>query len=126
MNEYQIYEKELSDKILGCAFRVYNHFGCGYLEKVYENSLVKELQENNLHCKQQYPISVKYKDEIVGEYLADILVEGKIILELKVCDHISDINIAQMINYLKATGIKLGYLFNFGNKKDLDYKRIIY
>ena len=121
-----IYEKELSDKIIGCAFQVYNHLGYGFLEKVYERALLNEFNINNIHADSQVAIKVLYKNENVGDYFADIIVEDKIILELKHASRIENIYIAQLINYLKATGYKLGYILNFGNENGLQFKRIIY
>ncbi len=121
-----IYEKELSDKIIGCAFEVYNHLGHGFLEKVYERALLNEFTINNIQAESQVAIKVLYKNENVGDYFADIIVENKIILELKHVSSIENIHIAQLINYLKATGYKLGYILNFGNDKKLQFKRIIY
>lgn len=121
-----IYEKELSDKIIGCAFEVYNHLGNGFLERVYERALIKELSLVNMQIESQAPIKVFYKNENIGDYFADIIVENKIILELKHVSNIENIHIAQLINYLKATKYKLGYILNFGNDKGLQFKRIIY
>jgi len=120
-----IYEKELSDKIIGCALEVYNYLGNGFLEKVYERALQKELLCKGFDAELQVPINVMYKGESVGDYYADIIVENKIILELKHCTDIENIHIAQLINYLKATNFKLGYIINFGNDKKLQFKRII-
>ncbi len=121
-----IYEKELSDKIIGCAFEVFNHLGDGFLEKVYERALLNEFNSNNIEAESQVSIEVIYKNKNVGDYFADIIVENKIILELKHVSNIENIHIAQLINYLKATGFKLGYILNFGNDKKLQFKRIIY
>ena len=120
-----IYEKELSDKIIGCALEVYNHLEHGYLEKVYENALLIELKANNIHAISQVPIKVLYKKQIVGDYWADIIVENKIVLELKSCSEIHPSHIAQLMNYLTATQKKVGYIINFGNEKKLQFKRIV-
>lgn len=120
-----IYEKELSDKIIGASFKVYNVLGNGFLEKVYENALMHELRKNNIYCESQVPIKVIYDNVIVGEYYADIFIEKKIILELKVCKEIIPIHEAQLLNYLKATKVKLGYIINFGNESKLEFKRMI-
>jgi GxxExxY protein len=101
-----INEKELSDKIIGCALEVYNNLESGYLEKVYENAMLIELKAKELKAEPQVPINVLYKEEIVGQYYSDIIVEDKIILELKSCTDIHDSHIAQLINYLTATDIK--------------------
>ena len=120
-----IYEKNLSDKIIGCAFRVYNELGNGFLEKVYENSLMIELHDNGLYAENQKPIKVRYKGVKVGDYFADIIVENKIILELKVVDSIIPIHVSQLINYLKATGYRIGYILNFGHESKLQFKRLV-
>ncbi len=120
-----IFEKELSDKIIGCAFEVYNHLRCGYLEKVYERALSKEFEINSIGAVSQFPIKVLYKGFVVGDYFADIVVENKIILELKCCTNIDNSHIAQLINYLTATDIVVGYILNFGNDKKLQFKRIV-
>ena len=116
--------KELSYKIVGCAMEVHTKLGYGFLEKVYENALIIELKNKNINIKKQVPIKVKYKGEIVGDYIADILVEDKIIIEIKTSEVISDAYRAQIINYVKATDIKLGILINFGSEK-LEYERFI-
>lgn len=112
-----LYSKE-TDIIIHSFYKVYNTLGYGFLEKVYENSLFLELQKNNLTVKQQYPINVFYDDKVVGEYFADLLVNDKIILELKTTKKISQENEFQLINYLKATGFEIGLLLNFGEKAE--------
>ena len=120
-----IVEKELSHRILGCAFRVYNELGNGFLEKVYENALVHELRKNGLHAEAQKKIEVYYDGVCVGEYFADVVVNDRIILELKVCDSIAPIHRAQLLHYLKATGYRLGYVLNFGSEGKLEFKRLV-
>jgi len=117
--------KELTGQIIGAAFEVYNLLGYGFLEKVYENALIKELQIRGLNFKAQYPIKVKYKGEEVGEYFADIFVEGKVIVELKTGEAFNPLHEAQLLNYLKATEIKVGLLINFSPKK-CEYKRFVF
>ena len=116
---------EITGQIIGAAFEVYNLLGYGFLEKVYENALIRELQLRGLHATDQYPIKVIYKDAEVGDYCADILVEDKVIVELKTGEAFNPIHEAQLLNYLKATGIKVGLLINFGPKK-CEYKRFVY
>lgn len=116
--------KELSYKIVGCAMEVHNQLGYGFLEKVYENALLFELKNKNTEVKNQIPIKVHYKGNIIGNYIADVLVEDKVILELKSVEKIIDSHIAQTINYLKATGLKLAIIINFGKEK-LEYERIV-
>ena len=115
---------QLTYKINGAIFEVNRVLGGGFLEKVYENALVLELRNQGLKADAQVPISVFYKDEVVGEYLADILVEDKVILELKAVDQLQKVYEAQLLNYLKATGIKVGLLVNFKHPK-ADIKRFI-
>ncbi len=116
---------KLTEIIIGCAFKVSNTLGCGFLEKVYENALVIELRASGLHCEQQKPIPVIYLGSIVGDYYADILVEGQVILEIKAAKAIDDTHQAQLIDYLKATGIHRGLILNFGTAK-IGYKRIVF
>ncbi len=120
-----IYEKELSDKIIDCAFEVHKTLGYGFLEKVYENSLKYELEDAGLSVEQQAAIQVIYKSRIAGDYRADLFVENKIILELKAEKELNSSHEAQLLNYLKATNIKVGYLLNFGRYK-LEFKRMVY
>ena len=113
-----------SEKIIGAAYKVSNALGAGFLEKVYENAMVLALKKDGLAVEQQKPINVYYDDIVVGEYFADLLVENKIILELKACKNIEDIHLAQCLNYLKATGMKLGLILNFGNPR-VGIKRVV-
>ena len=117
--------KQLVYDIVGCAMEVHNELGYGFLEKVYENALMLELRNVRIPAVQQSQIQVKYKNSIVGDYVADIVIDNKIILELKAVSHLADEHIAQTLNYLKATGYKLGLLMNFGKEK-LEYKRLIF
>lgn len=114
----------ISEKVIGCAYRVSNGLGNGFLEKVYENALAHELQKAGLKTNQQYPLRVCYDGVIVGEYFADILVEDLIVLELKAVKTLEDIHLAQCINYLKATELPLCLLINFGKPK-VEIKRIV-
>ncbi|MBW6470616.1 MAG: GxxExxY protein, partial [Methanosarcinaceae archaeon] len=113
---------KLSEKIIGSAFEVSNVLGAGFLEKVYENALNVELSMNGLNVRQQAPLEVRYKDKLVGEYFADILVEESLIVELKAVKDLNDIHVAQCLNYLKGTGLKLCLLINFG-KSRIEIKR---
>ncbi len=112
----------LTERITGCAFKVANALGCGYLEKVYENALVHELRKNGLIAYAQHPINVIYDGVVIGEYYADILVADIIILELKAAKDHDDVFTAQCLNYLKATGRPICLLLNFGRPR-LDIKR---
>ncbi len=120
----KILHKDLSYKIVGLAMQIHSELGFGFLEKVYENSMMVLFRRENIIAKQQAPISVSFEGEIVGDYYADILIEDKIILELKAIEKITDAHKAQAINYLKATGLKLASIINFG-KQRLEYERIV-
>ena len=124
MFEEKILYKDLSYKIVGLAMQVHTELGYGFLEKVYENALMILLKENRIKAEQQIPIKVYFHNQIVGEYIADILVENCIILELKAQDKIIENHKAQTLNYLKATGLKLAILLNFGKHK-LEYERLV-
>ncbi len=114
----------LTEKIIGCAFEVSNVLGCGFLEKVYENTLVQELKAAGLSVQAQYSISVYYKGIVVGNFFADILVEKCILVELKALSYLDSNHQAQCLNYLKASGLNLCLLINFGKPK-VEIKRII-
>ena len=101
---------------------MYNALGYGFLEKVYENALLLELRRRGLQVEQQTPIKVYYAGQVVGEYFADLLVEGKVIVELKAAEAISPAHEAQLLNYLKATGISVGLLLNFGPRPEFRRK----
>ena len=108
---------EITYQINGAVFEVNKVLGAGFLEKVYENALCVELNSRGLKAESQVPILVKYKGEIVGDYFVDILVEDAIILELKAVEDLQKIHEAQLLNYLKATGYKVGLLINFTHPK---------
>jgi GxxExxY protein len=107
---------EVTDKIIACAYDVYNKLGFGFAEKVYENAMMIKLSQKQLQSSQQAPINVHFEDQLVGEYFADIFVDNKIIVELKAVSVLSKAHEAQLINYLKATNVKVGLLINFGEK----------
>lgn len=111
-------------KIIGCAFRVSNQLGPGFVEKVYENALIIELKKADLKFECQVPLRVNYEGVIVGKFLADLLVENAILVELKAVEHLDKIHFAQCLNYLKATDLKICLLLNFGTQK-VQIKRII-
>ena len=96
--------------------------GHGFLEKIYENALVKKLKDNDFNVKQQFPLSVFFENELVGEYFADIVVDNKIIIELKAVEIVHRIHEIQLVNYLKATHIEVGLLINFGPKIQIKRK----
>jgi len=118
-----LYE-ELSGKIIGAAMEVHNLLGPGFLESVYERALMLELNERQISFQRQAPIPVMYKATRVGKYKADILVDGKIVLEIKAASALLPEHQAQALHYLTATGLHLALLLNFGTKS-LQFKRII-
>ena len=113
----------MSERIIGCAFQVLNTLGAGFLEKVYENAVAHELRKSGLTVAQQQGITVTYDGIIVGEYNVDLLVEETIIVELKAIRSLDNAHTAQCLNYLKATGLHLCLLLNFG-KSRLEIQRI--
>ena len=115
---------ELTSKIIACIYAVSNTLGNGFLEKVYENALAIELNNAGLFVNQQHAIKVTYKQSVVGEYAADLLVNNKVILELKAITGLDNSHQAQCMNYLKATGITVCLLINFGKAK-VEIKRIV-
>jgi GxxExxY protein len=115
---------DITYKINGAIFEVNRELGSGFLEKVYENALLIELRDMGLKAESQIPITVMYKGREVGEYQPDILVEGQVIVELKAVETLQKIHEAQVLNYLKATGYKVGLLVNFKHPK-AEIKRFI-
>jgi len=116
--------QDLTEKIIRAYYNVYNELGYGFLEKVYENAFMIELKSLGLNCEKQKPISVSFKGYKVGEYFADIIVENKVIIELKAAEVLVEEHEAQLLNYLRATEIEVGLLFNFGKKPQ--FKRQIF
>ena len=114
--------KEETDKIIGAFYKVYRTLGYGFLERVYQNALYYELMRLGLDCKVQYPIQVYYEGHIVGEYVADMLINNHLILELKSVETLSQAHEFQLINYLKATRIEVGLLLNFGEHAQVKRK----
>ncbi len=123
--ENNLLYKDLSYKIVGLAMQVHSELGHGFLEKVYENAMMVLLKREGIKAIQQAPIIVRFQDEVVGDYYADILLEDKIILELKSAEKIIGGHRSQTLNYLKATGIQLAIILNFGKEK-LEYERLAY
>ena len=117
-------EGDLTEKILAAAFKVQNTLGAGFLEKVYENSLSIELRRSGLLVEAQKAFPVRYEGAIVGDYLADLVVNGKVIVECKAASALDPVHEAQLINYLRASGIRVGLLMNFGRPK-LQYRRLV-
>lgn len=109
--------KEITEKIIGRAYKVYNQMGSGFLESVYEKCMMIELKNLDLDAEAQRPIKVYYGDIVVGEFIADIIVNELIVLELKAVQKINKIHEVQLVNYLVATRKPLGLLLNFGDEK---------
>lgn len=124
MDKPNLIYKELTSEIISSAFEVSNILGCGFLEKVYENAFKVELIRRGLKVETQKRIEGLYKNNVVGIYQIDLLVEEKVILEIKTIDKITDIQRAQLMNYLKSTNLKVGFIFNFAKPK-LEYERLI-
>jgi GxxExxY protein len=115
---------EITGKIIKAFYTVYNELGFGFLEKVYEHALAIELSSLGLEVELQKPIAVYYKGDLVGEYFADLVVNGLVIVELKSAEGISKAHEAQLVNYLKATRFEVGLLLNFG--RSAEFKRKIF
>ncbi|MDR0659131.1 MAG: GxxExxY protein [Mediterranea sp.] len=114
--------EDLTGGIIGAFYEVYNSLGYGFLEQVYQNALYKELVGMGLKCEPQRRINVYYKNSLVGNYVADMVVEDLVILELKAVKQLLPEHECQLINYLKATGIEVGLLLNFGDKAEIRRK----
>jgi GxxExxY protein len=114
--------KEVTENIIKIFYKVYNKLGYGFLEKVYENAMMIEFKKEGIPVAAQSPIRVYYADEIIGEYFADILVDNKVIVEIKAAKSLAAENEAQLLNYLKATDIEVGLLLNFGPKPEIKRK----
>ena len=124
MKTYEEINK-ITEQIIGCAYKVSNTLGAGFLEKVYENAFAYELSKAGLQVSQQFSIQVRYEGVTVGDYTADLLVENCVLVELKTVKQIDDNHMAQCMNYLKATGLNLCMVFNFANRR-LEFKRIVH
>jgi GxxExxY protein len=109
----------ITEAIIGCAFRVHNVLGCGFAEKVYENALAHELCKAGLSIQQQIPITVRYDGVVVGDYVADLIVEGMVLVELKAVKTFDENHMAQCLNYLAATALPICLLLNFGRKVEV-------
>lgn len=126
--ELQPHEREqldrLAEAVIGAAFEVSNVLGAGFLEKVYERALVHELRTRGLRAESQRPIRVVYKGCVIGDYLADIIVEDRLLVELKCTETFAPEHIGQCLNYLKATGLRLALLLNF-QKPKVEVRRVV-
>lgn len=114
----------ITERIIGCAYEVSRVLGCGFLEKVYENALIHELRRQGLRAEQEVSVAVYYDDVVVGAYVADILVEDKVLVELKAVQALDDIHRAQCLNYLHATGLSVCLLLNFARPR-VELQRIV-
>ena len=124
-DERRLLLDQITEKVIGCAHLVSNGLGCGFLEKVYENALAVELVQSGLKVVPQQKIEVRYKGVMVGEYIADLVVEDSVIIEVKAVKVLEQIHAAQCLNYLKATGYHVCLLINFGTPK-AGIKRIVH
>lgn len=115
---------EITRKIIGCAYTVSNTLGIGFVEKVYENALAHEIRKTGLAVQQQYNFNVRYDGMVVGEFFADLLVEERVLVELKAVSALKDEHTAQALNYLRATGKEICLLINFGTAK-IEIKRLL-
>ncbi len=123
-SEKEYPEQELTGAILQAAFAVHNTLGAGFLERVYSNALALELETHGLNYGQNEQLQIKYRGSVVGDYIADMIVEGRVILELKACASLDPSHSAQLMNYLRATKIRVGLLIDFGRLK-LEYRRFV-
>jgi len=123
-DEHRLEVNKITEKIIAASYKVSNVLGCGFLEKVYENAMVVELHRAGLRVVQQAVVKVRHEDVIVGDYVADLLVEGQVVVELKAVSALDDIHAAQCLNYLKATGLHVALLINFGKPK-VEVKRFV-
>ena len=112
----------LTQKIIGCAMKVHRTLGPGFLESVYQNALLHELRKAKLHAEAEKRIQVFYDEALVGDFHADILVEGRVLIENKAVRALAAVHEVQVVNYLTATGIEIGLLLNFGAER-LEFKR---
>ena len=122
IQDKELLYSELTHSIIGCAFEVINELGAGFLESVYENAMLIALAGAGHAVQSQQPVTVHFQGKPVGDFYADLLVEHKVLVELKAVKAIAPAHEAQVINYLNATGIEIGLLINFGNPR-LEYKR---
>ena len=108
-------KEDITHKVIGCAYQVYKNLGFGFLESVYRKAMVIEIEASGLQVQQERPLKVCYKDQVVGDFFADLLVEDELIVELKSVERLGKVHEAQLVNYLVATGLEVGLLINFGS-----------
>jgi len=123
-SEIPLLHRELTEKIIGIFYEVYNELGHGFLESVYRKSFVIALQQTGLKCWFEVPVPVYFRGEDVGQFRADLLVDGKVLIELKAVAHLDKPHEAQLYNYLRATELEVGLLLNFGPRPE--FKRIAF
>ncbi len=116
-DERRSYLDQITERIIGCVHEVSNVLGAGFVEKVYENALVIELRETGFEVSQQHAIKVRYKNAVVGEFMADLLIENEVVVEIKATRALEEIHAAQCMNYLRATALPVCLLVNFGSPK---------
>ena len=124
MSDIQYPEQDLTEKIIGCAFEVHNTLGVGFLEQVYAAALVVELGHEGLQVGREVPYPVEYRGKSVGSYFADLVVERRVLVELKACSALGTAHYAQALNYLRASKIKVALVMNFGRRK-LEFHRLV-
>ena len=124
MNEIDPDADDVTNRIIGAAFEVSNILGAGFLEVVYRKALAKELKLRGLDARQEVPFRVVYKGDEVGTYFADLIVENQVVVELKALEVLSPSHVGQVLNYLRASGLKVGLLFNFGRPK-VEFRRVL-
>jgi GxxExxY protein len=117
MNEYK--HSEITEKIIAAAYTIHKQLGFGFLEKVYKNALMVELENLSFKCQAESPMQVFYQNRLVGEFFADIIVENKVVVETKAVSKIDPAHEVQLVNYLKASGIPVGLLINFGTSVEI-------
>ncbi len=117
-------EAKLTYAVRKCIFTVHNELGFGFLERVYENALALELQSAGIDFERQKPLQITYRNQVIGEYVADLVIANKILVEIKAVKQLATEHTAQVLNYLKATGLKLGLLVNFGGSR-AEIKRFV-
>ena len=123
MSTDDILLKEESDRLIGCAIDVHNGLGYGFHEKPYENALVAEFKSRSIPYQQQARFNITYKNTVVGEFIPDLIIHDQIIVDTKTIEAIGQIEIGQMMNYLKVTGLRIGYIINFKHPR-LQWKRV--
>lgn len=124
LQEDKLLHKDLSYRLVGMAMKVHRELGRGFLERVYENAMAILLRKENISFQQQFPLKVYFEGETVGDYFADMIVEEKIIIEFKSAENLSPAHNAQAVNYLRATGLELAIIINFG-RDSLQYERVV-